>query len=169
MTDNTAKNKQQTESPNSWADTPAAKFVGAGAAVAATLFTAKHAITSAFFKTVNKGSNGVFADIQNERDIKISEILSPAKKGQPVENAAARVKEVNKTYEEAYKKIRENIKIRGVFDEAKTLKAHQWNEVIFAVGAVASIAVGAILTIASSREAANKDDDNDVEKKGRGV
>ena len=165
--------KQQlaNDQPTSWLDSTAAKLAGAGAALAATLLTARVAISNAFFKTMNKESAGTFHDLQKKRDEAIAAVTAPAKENIPVFNAMDRVREINREYDSSYKHRRQLLNINGVFDEMKALKRHQWFEVLFATGAVASVAVGAIIAIASSRDAARKEDRivTDIEKGGRGA
>ena len=149
-------NTPQDKSSVSWLDSPTVKAGGAVAAVAATYFMATDAIRRAFFKTMNKGTNGAFHDLQDARDKAISEIVAPAKSGHSVPDAMDRVKEINSIYDNAYLERRKLLNIKGTIDEMKALKHHQWIEAIFATGAVASVAVGAILAIASNRETALK-------------
>lgn len=137
-------------------DAPAVKIGGVVVALAATWITFRDAISRAFFKSMNKGDGGAFADLQNKRDNAINEITAPARKGVLVPDAMDKVNAVVKEYDRAYFKRRNMLGIGSVFDEMKALKRHQWMEVMFATGAVASVAVGAILAIASGRDAVIK-------------
>lgn len=143
---------------NSFLDSPAVKTGGVVAALGATWITFRDAVSRAFFKSMNKGDGGAFADLQNTRDNAINTITAPAHKGIPVPDAMDRINSVVREYDRAYLERRKMLGIGSVFDEMKALKRHQWMEVIFATGAVASVAVGAILAIASGRGAAIKND-----------
>jgi hypothetical protein len=141
----------------SWLDTTTAKVSGALFAIAATLVTARDAISRAFFKTVNKGEMGAFADLQITRDKEYNAISEAARstkpwgQGEPVIDAPKRMAAVSREYDKALKERKKILGFNNVWDEAKVLKKHQWLEVAFATGAVASVAVGAIMAIASSR------------------
>ena len=133
---------ENTEKKTSWFDTAAAKLTAAVFAIGATLITARDAISRGFFKTVNKGPNGAFVDIQNERDAAIAAVTAPARsKKNPVSvaNAPQEIRKINQQYEEAYKTRRKLLNFDGAFDEWKALKTHQRWEVAFASAAVASI------------------------------
>jgi hypothetical protein len=150
------------QGPSSWLDTTAAKVGGALFAIAATAVTARDAISRAFFKTVNKGKEGAFADLQEIRDAEYNSISKAARgvagweHGTAVADAPKRMAEVSKKYDGALKKRREMLGFNNVWDEAKVLKKHQWLEVGFATAAVASVAVGAIMAIASARGKSKK-------------
>ena len=155
---------------NSLLDAPATKIGGVVLALGATWITFRDAVSRAFFKSMNKGEGGAFADLQNKRDNAINAITADTHKGISVPNAMDKVNEVVKEYDQAYLKRRELLGIHSVLDEMKALKRHQWMEVIFATGAVASVAVGAILAIASGRGAAIKQENlgHENEKSGQG-
>lgn len=153
---------------NSILDAPAVKIGGVVAALGATWITFRDAVSRAFFKSMNKGDGGAFADLQTTRDNAINEITAPARKGVPVPNAMDKVNAVVKEYDRAYFKRRKMLGIGSVFDEMKALKRHQWMEVMFATGAVASVAVGAILAIASGRDAALKNEQLERETNDNG-
>jgi len=139
-------------------DSTPAKIAGAAAGVIATMVTARDAISRAFFKTMNKGRNGAFYDLQKTRDEAIGEITAPAKRGEFVPDAMDRVQKVIEKYDAEYIKRRKLLNIKGIGDEMKAIKQHQWWEIVFATGAVATLAVGAIITIASNRDAIRKTD-----------
>ncbi len=142
----------------SWIDSPAARLVGVGVTMAATLVAFRDAVSRAFFKSMNKGEHGAFADLQHTRDAAINAITKPVCSGNPVPDAMDKVHAVVKRYDQAYLQRRKLLGIHGVFDEMKALKRHQWMEVLFTAGAVASVAVGAIIAIASGRDVVRKQD-----------
>ncbi len=176
---NEAQQKNSAVHPRSglsaWLDSTTAKVTGAVVAIGATLITARTEISRAFFKSTNKGANGAFTDLQKIRDDGINAVTNDAKFGRPVPDAMDRIKKITVEYDRAYMERRKMLGIRNmfnplsVFDEAKALKRHQWLEVIFATAAVASIAVGAILTISSSRGAEKRLDDLEENKSSRGI
>ena len=86
-------------------------------------------------------------------------------------NAPELIGEIGKEYDRKLLIRKASLGFTNVFKEAKVLKRHQWWEVVFATSAVAVGAVGAIIAIASSRDAANKEDTlaKDIERGGRGV
>jgi len=146
----------QNNNPNgkSWFDTMTAKVAGVIFAIAATVITFRDAVSRAFFKTVNKDPvNGAFADLQIERENKIAAAL--AKRGTDA-NIPKEIAKAGKEYDKALRIRRNELGFTGVFKEASVLKKHQWLEVGFATAAVASVAVGAIMAIASSRSTAKK-------------
>jgi hypothetical protein len=147
---------------HSWFDTTAAKVTGVAFALGATYITARDAISRGFFKTVNKGEQGAFMDIQKTRDDAIAEATNAAKgsggktHGVAVADAKTKIREAVKAYDKELAVRRKLLGFNNVFDEMTALKKHQWLEVAFATGAVASVAVGAIMAIASSRSKVKK-------------
>jgi hypothetical protein len=146
---------------HSWLDTTAAKVGGALFAVAATLITAKDAVSRAFFKTVNKGENGAFADLQKIREEKIGAVL--AKKGTGID-IPTEIGKISKQYDKELAARKAELGFSSIFKQAKVLKRHQWLEVAFATGAVASVAVGAIMAIASARGKVKKLEEHIAQK-----
>lgn len=161
----------QNNSPKgSWLDTMTAKVAGVIFAVAATAVTFSDAVSRAFFKTVNKG--GAFIDLQKKRDDALEIINAPARgeeitlRGEEriitkitpreVPNAKSETRKILKIYDQELKARKKLLGYNNVFDEMSALKKHQWYEVAFATAAVASVAVGAIMAIASSRSTVKK-------------
>jgi len=168
----------------SWMDSTMTQLAGAATAVGFTLATARHAISQAFHNSMNRGDDGTFKWLQGDRNrginaisgkmlnnptIRPQELLGTIKDPQIhaiVKDALAaesvdvmgKVKDINRIYDTSYRDFRKKLGIRngfmGVFDEMKALKHHQWMEVAFATAAVASVAVGAIIAIASTRQTA---------------
>jgi hypothetical protein len=152
---------ESTQPTRSWFDTTTAKLTGAVVAVGATLITARDAISRAFFKTLNKipgrdatpeqrAAHGAFTQLQNTRDFEINKVIVRFDDGEKL-NVPKEINKISKQYDIDLRARRKELGFTGVFQEAKTLRHHQWLEVAFATGAVASVAVGAIMAIASGR------------------
>lgn len=142
--------------PTSWLDSPLAKLAGAAAGVAFTVATAAQETSKAFFKSYNKG--GAFDDLQKERDKQIAAILAPAIKDQHHINSGPTVADINRHYEAELIKRQELLGVNDLASQWKVLKTHQRKEVLFTTAAVASVALGAILAIASNRSTSMKAD-----------
>lgn len=163
---------QPQKDPTAWLDSVGGKVAGVIVAAGATLIATRTAISAAFFKSMNKGPDGAFADLQRTRDMAINRITSPAKSGATVPDAMERIREINNTYDKAYVARRKTLHIHGVLDECKALKKHQRMEVMITAAAVATAAIGAIMTIASSRESGKKIDlleEENRQGQGRGI
>jgi len=163
----------QIQQPPSWLDSATAKVAGVGIAVAATYVTGRDAISRAFFKTVNKGDEGAFADLQREREIANAKVHEPARlsKFVHVSDAPEKIGAISREYDRQLRIRKAQLGFTNVFKEAKVLKKHQWWEVAFATSAVAIGAVGALIAISSSRDTVRKEDSltKDIEQGGRGI
>src|SRR5262249_17822959 len=143
-------------------DSAPVQLSGLAIAIGATIVSAVNGINSAFFKSVNKA--GGFIDLQEKRDREIGKVLEQAKQGVDLDVLGA-IEKSNTRYSEKLAARMNQFKAGSVYDKWRTIRPHQKLEVAMTTGAVGTLALGAVIAIASGRDTARERDELEVENK----
>ena len=98
---------------------------------------------------------GAFTDLQNVRDKAIGKVLEQAKHNEPVD-VLGEIEKINHEYVDKMEARTRKFQVHGTLDKWRVLKPHQRMEVLMTTTAVGGVALGALVTIFTGREMAQK-------------